>query len=203
MNHSSTKDYGSREPGWTCEDEIDCLRADLERAEKELVELRLLEMNHEGACVRLKAEVMSLRSALVEALRAERDEANRVKDRAIESLEAARRVVGRTDAALAEAAALRQQVQGMDLDGVDAVLGRARGLVGLIEAKAEVERLTAWRAAVEVTENYDNAALQAEVEATRAERDTALAHLENFKSVDRALSAILRKLAAIHRLHRL
>jgi len=67
MNHSSTKDYGSRESGWTCEDEIDCLRADLERAEKELVELRLLEMNHEGACVRLKAEV--------DRLTAQRDDA--------------------------------------------------------------------------------------------------------------------------------
>jgi chromosome segregation ATPase len=174
MNHSSTKDYGSREPGWTCEDEIDCLRADLERAEKELVELRLLEMNHEGACVRLKAEVMSLRS-----------------DVGVRDMEVAR----------LEADVEKWQRQTADSAALVEALRTERD--GALDEKETSDRVAS-DMSIACTQQSDRAELaESEVEATRAERDTALAHLENFKSVDRALSAILRKLAAIHRLHRL
>jgi hypothetical protein len=62
---------------------------------------------------------------------------------------------------------------------------------------AEVERLTTWRAALEVTENYDNAALKAEVEAEKdhAERavQSGIGWLEQAeRNLKRALAAEAR-----------
>lgn len=44
--------------------ELRAVKSDLAAAREELVELRALEMNHEGACVRLKRELAELRDAL-------------------------------------------------------------------------------------------------------------------------------------------